>query len=86
MVRFHMPGHKGTGFLGCEGFDITEVSGADELYEADGIIAESEENAAFQTHLLFHRGLQPVHPRHAAAGDAAANRRYAADSGGAERP
>lgn len=46
MVRFHMPGHKGAGFLGCEGFDITEVSGADELYEADGIIAESEKNAA----------------------------------------
>ena len=46
MTRFHMPGHKGAGFLGCEGFDITEVKGADELYEADGIIAESEENAA----------------------------------------
>ena len=46
MVRFHMPGHKGAGFLGCEGFDITEVSGADELYEAEGIIAESERNAA----------------------------------------
>ncbi len=37
MVRFHMPGHKGAGFLGCEGFDITEVSGADELYEAGGL-------------------------------------------------
>ena len=46
MVRFHMPGHKGAGFLGCEGFDITEIAGADELYEAEGIIAESEENAA----------------------------------------
>ena len=46
MARFHMPGHKGAGFLGCEGFDITEVGGADELYEAGGIIAESEENAA----------------------------------------
>lgn len=46
MVRFHMPGHKGAGFLGCEGFDITEVSGADELYESGGIIAESEANAA----------------------------------------
>ena len=90
MVRFHMPGHKGAGFLGCEGFDITEISGADELYEAEGIIAESERNAAvpvrLQTHLLFHRGFQSVHPRHAAAGDAAANWRYAADSGGAERP
>ena len=46
MSRMHMPGHKGKGFLGCERFDITEVSGADSLYEADGIIAESENNAA----------------------------------------
>ena len=46
MVRFHMPGHKGAGLLGCESFDITEIAGADELYEADGIIAESERNAA----------------------------------------
>lgn len=45
-ARFHMPGHKGSGFLGCEGWDITEVRGADALYEADGIIAESEQNAA----------------------------------------
>ena len=44
-VRFHMPGHKGRGFLGCEAFDITEVKGADALYEATGIIAESEKNA-----------------------------------------
>ena len=45
MARLHMPGHKGKTFLGCEGYDITEVSGADALYEADGIIAESEGNA-----------------------------------------
>ena len=32
MVRFHMPGHKGKAFLGCETFDITEIKGADELY------------------------------------------------------
>ncbi len=44
-ARFHMPGHKGVGFLGCEGWDITEVGGADALYEASGIIAESEVNA-----------------------------------------
>lgn len=43
--RFHMPGHKGQAFLGCEAFDITEVAGADALYEACGIIAESEQNA-----------------------------------------
>ena len=41
-----MPGHKGLPFLGCEKWDITEVAGADALYEADGIIAQSEENAA----------------------------------------
>ena len=45
-VRLHMPGHKGKGPLGCEAFDITEIKGADALYEAEGIIARSEENAA----------------------------------------
>ena len=43
--RFHMPGHKGVPFLGCENRDITEICGADELYEAEGIIAASEKNA-----------------------------------------
>ena len=45
-ARLHMPGHKGVGPLGCEGRDITEIAGADALYEADGIIAESEKNAS----------------------------------------
>ncbi len=45
-TRFHMPGHKGAAFLGCEGADITEIAGADELYEPCGIIAESEQNAS----------------------------------------
>ncbi len=45
ITRFHMPGHKGHAFLGCEPWDVTEVSGADSLYEAEGIIARSEENA-----------------------------------------
>lgn len=44
-IRFHMPGHKGETFLGCESYDVTEIKGADALYEADGIIAESEKNA-----------------------------------------
>ena len=48
-VRLHMPGHKGKGVLGAEHLDITEISGADSLYEADGIIHRSEENAS----LLF---------------------------------
>ena len=45
-ARLHMPGHKGKGPLGCEGRDITEIAGADSLYEADGVIAASESNAA----------------------------------------
>lgn len=45
-LRLHMPGHKGKDFLGIEGYDITEISGADVLYDANGIIKESEENAA----------------------------------------
>lgn len=44
--RFHMPGHKGRTFLGCEALDITEINGADVLDSACGIIAESERNAA----------------------------------------
>ncbi|MEE1013528.1 MAG: aminotransferase class I/II-fold pyridoxal phosphate-dependent enzyme [Clostridia bacterium] len=45
-LRLHMPGHKGTSFLGIEPYDITEIDGADSLYEATGIIAESEANAS----------------------------------------
>ncbi|NCC08424.1 MAG: amino acid decarboxylase [Clostridia bacterium] len=44
--RLHMPGHKGHSFLGCEQYDLTEIAGADSLYEADGIIAQSENNAS----------------------------------------
>ena len=43
-ARFHMPGHKGVARLGCEKYDITEISGADVLYSARGIIEESEKN------------------------------------------
>ncbi len=45
VTRFHMPGHKGKPFLGCEALDITEISGADVLYCAEGIIRESEDHA-----------------------------------------
>ena len=41
-----MPGHKGAGILGFEGMDLTEISGADELFAAEGIIKESEQNAS----------------------------------------
>ncbi len=53
--RWHMPGHKGAGTLGVEHLDITEIAGADSLYEADGIIKESEEIASslFGAHTLY---------------------------------
>lgn len=45
-VRMHMPGHKGADILGFEGMDLTEIYGADELFAAEGIIKESEQNAS----------------------------------------
>lgn len=45
-LRLHMPGHKGVPVLGAEPLDITEVPGADVLYDAQGVIAESEGIAA----------------------------------------
>lgn len=45
-LKLHMPGHKGKELLGFESLDITEIDGADSLYEASGIIAESEANAS----------------------------------------
>ncbi len=55
IVRAHMPGHKGKGFFGFEHFDITEIKGADALFECDSIIKESEENASeiFQSHTYY---------------------------------
>lgn len=44
--RLHMPGHKGKNILSFEQLDITEIKNADALYEAEGIIAESEKNAS----------------------------------------
>jgi len=41
-LRCHMPGHKGIGFPLPFSFDITEINGADSLFEADGIISQSE--------------------------------------------
>ena len=51
-ARLHMPGHKGKPLVGPEALDITEIDGADVLYGAHGIIAESEKNAS----LLFDTG------------------------------
>lgn len=45
-TRLHMPGHKGKPILGIEALDVTEITGADVLYAADGIIAESENNCS----------------------------------------
>ena len=51
--RLHMPGHKGKapdflpeGFKETYRYDITEITGADDLYAPSGIIKESEENAS----------------------------------------
>lgn len=46
VIRLHMPGHKGKSVTGVEWADITEVDGADVLYNASGIIKESQSNAA----------------------------------------
>jgi arginine/lysine/ornithine decarboxylase len=53
-VRLHMPGHKGIGSAVAP-YDITEIEGADSLFEADGIIAESERNASalFGCHTFY---------------------------------
>lgn len=45
-IRLHMPGHKGKGNLSVENRDITEIKGADSLFEADSVIKESEDNAS----------------------------------------
>lgn len=52
-VRAHMPGHHGRipfgeleKFSDMYKYDVTEIHGADSLFEADGIIRESEKNTA----------------------------------------
>lgn len=54
-IRAHMPGHKGKGFFSFEHLDITEIKGADALFECDSIIKESEENASdiFHSHTYY---------------------------------
>lgn len=47
LSRFHMPGHKGAEcFPDYYKYDITEVEGADSLFEASGAIREAEERFA----------------------------------------
>lgn len=45
-LRLHVPGHKGAAALGPEALDITEIPGADVLYHAQGVLAESQAIAA----------------------------------------
>ena len=49
-ARLHMPGHKGHSPVpeldALYALDITEIKNADSLFEADGIIAQSEKNAS----------------------------------------
>ncbi|MCR4646740.1 MAG: amino acid decarboxylase [Oscillospiraceae bacterium] len=51
-IRAHMPGHKGKPVPGSPmlsavtPFDITEIEGADSLFEADGILLAAEEQTA----------------------------------------
>ncbi len=58
MLRAHMPGHKGRGVLEFPhpsdvfSWDITEISGADSLFEASGILLAGEA----QTALLYGSG------------------------------
>ena len=54
-LRLHMPGHKGVPLTGLEPLDLTEIDGADSLFEANGILRESEENASrlFGAHSFY---------------------------------
>lgn len=51
-LRMHMPGHKGRtlpvnrALAGAYAWDITEISGADSLFEADGILRAGERRTA----------------------------------------
>lgn len=49
-VRLHMPGHKGRlpydVLKKISQYDITEIAGADSLFEADGILSRAEDNTA----------------------------------------
>lgn len=60
ILRLHMPGHKGRSvndlLSKISPFDITEITGAGNLFEDSGIIAESEKNASalFGTKATFY--------------------------------
>ena len=56
-----MPGHKGK--IENGEYDITEIKGADSLYEASGIIQRSEKNASvlFGTAASFYSEIGRAH-------------------------
>ena len=78
--RLHMPGHKGVPFLGCENRDITEICGADELYEERAFWLWQDD--------LWDGGLLAVHPYHAVSCAAGEEEPHGTpcDSGGAQCP
>ena len=75
-LRCHMPGDKGLNHP----LDITEIKGADSLYEAEGIIAGSEENAArlygSGGSMLFLRRKYPFYKYNALHGETADTKGY----------
>ena len=95
--RLHMPGHKGVPFLGCENRDITEICGADELYEAaevDGagwlqkLLYITIPQVGLWQDDLWDGGLLAVHPYHAVSCAAGEEEPHGTpcDSGGAQCP
>ena len=67
-VRAHMPGHKGIAPTAKQDIiyahDLTEITGADSLYEAEGILLQSEEIATslFHTyHTYYSAGGSSLH-------------------------
>ena len=83
-ARLHMPGHKGVSVLGCESLDITEITGADELFAPDGIIAESEKKCkppVRSRYILFGGRVNALHTGNAVS----ACGRFFANGGTAKR-
>ena len=58
LSRFHMPGHKGAeSFPEYFKYDITEVEGADSLFESSEAIFETEKRFA----KIYGAGASPLH-------------------------
>ena len=64
----HMPGHKRrvppAPGLGCYAWDLTEIDGADDLHDADGILADAmARTAVLVPRRRVHRRPAGGHPR-----------------------